>query len=175
MMIDSQQGVEMVAKVAQHWDVVVDGVQIFLCFLIIVYLFRNRSVYKKLKLMNTKNGSGDGFNTLVFTQTIKQQTDQAFANIIETIAVEQDRMESALKSGPRKNEAFDMSEFQIESNLLDKNEVSRKSEQTIRSDERHLRIQELAVSGMSAKQISEELKTPLGEVELVLNLINESH
>ena len=160
----------MVAKVAQHWDVVVDGVQIFLCLLIIVYLFRNQSVYKKLKLMNTKNGSGDGFNTLVFTQTIKQQTDQAFANIIETIAVEQDRLESALQSGPQKNETFEISEFHNQSDVLTKNEVYRRSEQTAGDEKRHVRIQNLAVSGMSAKQISEELKTPLGEVELILNL-----
>jgi transcriptional regulator len=32
------------------------------------------------------------------------------------------------------------------------------------------RIQKLAARGMSAKQIAEELKTPRGEVELILRL-----
>lgn len=38
------------------------------------------------------------------------------------------------------------------------------------SDPLHEQIQKLADKGMSVRQISEELKTPLGEVELVLSL-----
>ena len=37
-------------------------------------------------------------------------------------------------------------------------------------DPLHEQIQKLADKGMSIRQISEELKTPLGEVELVLSL-----
>ena len=42
--------------------------------------------------------------------------------------------------------------------------------ETTGSGERQTRIQKLASRGMSTKQISEELKTPLGEVELILSL-----
>ena len=40
------------------------------------------------------------------------------------------------------------------------------------SANRHEQIQKLADSGMSAKQISEKLKTSLGEVQLILSLEN---
>jgi DNA-binding NarL/FixJ family response regulator len=43
-------------------------------------------------------------------------------------------------------------------------------EETTGSGERQTRVQKLASRGMSIKQISEELKTPLGEVELILSL-----
>ncbi|UCD80768.1 MAG: hypothetical protein JSW26_04870, partial [Desulfobacterales bacterium] len=49
-------------------------------------------------------------------------------------------------------------------------EISSVSDGMSQIDELHQRIQQLAAKGMSAKQISQELKTPLGEVELILSL-----
>jgi DNA-binding CsgD family transcriptional regulator len=42
--------------------------------------------------------------------------------------------------------------------------------ETASQSDRQARIQQLAIRGLSAKQISDELKTPLGEIELVMSL-----
>jgi hypothetical protein len=173
-MKDLEQGVEMIALVVRHLDFFIDGIQILLCLLMVMYLFWNRSEYKKLKRVKTEIGAGHGFNTEVIMQTTRQEIDRAFANIIETITDEQDRLENVLQSGRRKDEAFGISEFQIQPQFASKSiRSSPNSEPKTGDNEKHLRIQNLALGGMSAKQISEKLKTPLGEVELVLDLRNE--
>jgi hypothetical protein len=176
-MEDQQQGVEMVIGILKNWEIVIDGVQIFLCLLILLYLFRNRSKKKDQFLMNTGREPGQDFNAHVLTQTIKQQVDRAFANVIEIIAIEQDRLESALQYDLPSDDAWDISEFHLRSKLSDRNESSRKTDFADSRDkrQRHEQIQNLAAGGMSTRQISEELKAPLSEVELILSLSSENN
>lgn len=165
----------MVFEILKNWEIVIDGVQIFLCLLILFYLFRNRSKKKDQVLMNTGSEPGQDFNAHVLTQTIKQQVDRAFAGVIETIAVEQERLESALQYDQPGYDAWDISEFHLRSKFSDGNEISRKADFTDGRDQRHEQIQNLAAGGMSTRQISKELKAPLGEVELILSLSSESN
>ena len=165
----------MVFEILNNWEIIIDGVQIFLCLLILFYLFRNRNKKKDRVLKNAGSELGRDFNAHVLTQTIKQQVDRAFTSIIDTIAAEQERLERALQYGHLNDDAWDISEFHLRSRLCDRNENLRKSDFTDVRDKRYERIQELATGGMSTRQISEELKAPLGEVELILSLSSESN
>ncbi len=167
----------MVFKAFEYWDVAIDGVQIFLCLLILVFLIRNQSKHKQSVFMKAKRGAenepGQSFAVQVFTENVKQQADQAFVNIFETIAFERRRLERALQFDHLSDEAFRISDFQMRSNESNSQEFSMTSKDKAKSGGRHEQIQKLATKGLSAKQISEELKTPQGEVELILSLQNK--
>ena len=160
----------MVFQMPQYWDVAIDGIQIILCFLILVFLIRSRKKNRKSAPDKVIRESGQSFNEQIFTQTLRQQLDQAFANIAETIAVEQGKLDQVLPISEPGRQAYGIS--QCQSSLLRPVDpgISQTGADASGSDLLHEQIQKLAVKGMSARQISEDLKTPLGEVELVLSL-----
>ena len=156
----------MVIEMLKHWEVAVDGIQIFLCLLILFFLIRNHRRKMEPDWMNHKNESGQDFNLQVFSQTISQQIELAFANILEVTANERRNLDKVLQ----------FHQF----NETDGNSAGSNSDDTLQRindsagpGEHQARIQRLATRGMSAKQISEELKTPMGEVELILSLQNQ--
>ena len=160
----------MVFQMPQYWDAAIDGVQIVLCFLILVFLIRSR----KRNLESARNGAtgefGQSFNVHIFTQTLKQQVDQAFAHIAETIALEQRKLDKLRPIGDSGSQAYGIAQYDSGLHRPVEQEISHLAGHAAGSDPLHEQIQKLAVEGMSARQISEELKTPLGEVELVLSL-----
>ena len=160
----------MVFTLPQYWDLAIDGIQIIICFLILVFLIRSRRKPTQSARQAAFNPTSQYFNVEVFSQTIKQQVDQAFAVITETIAVEQRKLYGVLLNRVADNEAFVISEFQSPLHQQKNPAAPAIFSESSSSDQLHEQIQKLAVKGRSARQISEELKTPLGEVELVLSL-----
>jgi hypothetical protein len=160
----------MVFQMPQYWDAVIDGIQIILCFIILVFIIRSRKKNRIPAPDKAIRESGQSFNEQIFTQTLRQQVDQAFANIAETIAVEQRKLEQVLPISEPGGQAYGI--LQCQSDLLAPVDlgISQTGADAAGSDLLHEQIQKLAVKGMSARQISEDLKTPLGEVELVLSL-----
>ena len=160
----------MVFQMPQYWDVAIDGIQIVLCFLILAFLIRSR----KRNLESARDGatreSGSSFNVHMFTQTLKQQVDQAFANIAETIALEQRKLDKLRPISDSGSQAYGIAQYDSGLHRPMGQEISHFAGHPSGSDPLNEQIRNLAVKGMSARQISEELKTPLGEVELVLSL-----
>ncbi len=160
----------MVFTLPQYWNVAIDGIQIIICFLILVFLVRSRRKPGQSARQAAFNQTSQYFNVEVFSQTIKQQVDQAFAVITETIAVEQRKLYAVLLNRVADNEAFVISEFQSSLHQQKNPATPAIFSESSSSDQLHEQIQKLAVKGLSARQISEKLKTPLSEVELVLSL-----
>jgi hypothetical protein len=160
----------MVLQVPHYWGTVVDGFQTILCLLILLFLVRNRRKHKASALEETLKESGKSFNIQVLSQTIKQQMDQAFANIADTMAAERFKLESLLPFNRPGHVIFPPSAFPTPSLRSAGSEISPVSDGRSQIDELNQQIQKLADKGMSARQISEELKTPLAEVELILSL-----
>ena len=160
----------MVFQMPQYWGVAIDGIQIVLCLLILVLLLRNRKQNRKFAQDKVIGESGQSFNVHVFVQTLKQQVDQTFANIAETIAVEQRKLDKLLPINDSDSRRHDIAQYQTGLHRSVNPEISPVDGDASGSDLLHEQIQKLALKGMSARQISEELKTPLGEVELVLSL-----
>ena len=159
-------GMEMM----EHWEVAVDGIQILLCLLILFFLVRNHRHKMKPDMMNPKRGSDQNFNLQVFSQAINQQVEMAFTNIQDVAANERRNFDKVLQFHPFNPAAHTEIRPQAFSSRRDGSFKHMK--ETTGSGERRTRIQKLASRGMSTKQISEELKTPLGEVELILSLQN---
>lgn len=160
----------MVFQMPQYWDVAIDGIQIVLCLSILIFLFRNRKKNRKFAQDEAFRESGQSFNVQIFNQTIKQQIDQAFANIAQTIAAEQHKLEQVLSIGESGNRSRDVAPYPLNFHPSVNSEISPITGNASDGDPLHEQIQKMADKGMSVRQISEELKTPLGEVELVLSL-----
>jgi len=160
----------MVFQMPQFWDVAIDGIQIILCLLILLFLIRSRRKNRKSALEKAIRDSGQSFNVQMFCQTLKQQVDQAFANISDTIAVEQRNLDEVLPISSYGKESYGILQSQSRLHRPAGQEISPLASDATGSDQLHEQIQNLADKGISARQISEDLKTPLGEVELVLSL-----
>jgi hypothetical protein len=160
----------MVFQMPQYWDVAIDGIQIVLCFLILIFLIRSREKNRKSAQDRAIGESGQSFNVQIFNQALKQQVDQAFARIAETIAAEQRKLDQILPIGDSGNRRYDIAPYPSNLHPSVNPEISPLAGKASDSDPLHEQIQKLADKGRSVRQISEELKTPLGEVELVLSL-----
>lgn len=160
----------MVFQIPQYWDVAIDGIQIVLCFIILVVLIRYRKKNRGFAPDKAIRESGPSFNVQIFTQSLKQQVDQAFANVAKTVDVEQRKLDKVLSISDSGGRRYDIAQYQTGLHRPVNPEIFPLSGDASGSDLLHEQIQKLAVKGMSARQISEELKTPLGEVELVLSL-----
>ena len=164
----------MVMEMVRYWDVAVDGIQILLCFLILFFLIRNHRRKIKPGMANPKNEPVRDFNLQVFSQTIDQQVELAFSNILEVAATERRKLDRILQF-----QSFvhaDPSSPEIQSPWLpsDGENSFQHVTETVGPSERQTRIEQLATRGMSAKQISEALKIATGEVELILSLQKNS-
>ena len=161
----------MVFQVPQFWDIVSDGFQIILCMLILCFYIKNRSIYKKFAVKKMINGAaGQSFNAHVFNTTIKQLVNQAFTNIIDTIAAERTGLESVLEQNPLGSEDNDISKEQSNSKSQNSHDNHPILDDRSEIVGRHDRVKRLSAKSMNARRISEKLKIPLAEVELILSL-----
>jgi len=159
-------GIEMM----ENWEVAVDGIQILLCLLILFFLVRNHRRKMNSVMMNPKRGVDQDFNLQVFSQAINQQVEMAFKNIQDVVADERQNLDKVLQFHPVNPADRGSAENRPQAFPSHRDGSFKLVEETTESGERQTRVQKLASRGMSIKQISEELKTPLGEVELILSL-----
>jgi hypothetical protein len=138
--------------------------------LILGLYFKNRAIHKKLAVNKIKNGGGQSFNAHVFNRIVKQQVDQALTNIVKTIAAERNGLESVLELNPLSSEDDDISKVQSNSQLPNSHDNHRISDDRSGSAGRHDKVRKFSAKGLSARKIAEELKIPIGEVELILSL-----
>ena len=68
------------------------------------------------------------------------------------------------------NEDDDISKVQSNSQLPNSHDNHRMPDDRSASTGRHEKVREFSTKGLSARKISEELKIPMGEVELILSL-----
>jgi hypothetical protein len=121
-------------------------------------------------LMNLTSEPGQNFNVQVFAQTINQQVELAFANILQVAARERRNLDEVLQFQQSNYADHSFPGSMTPSLPHRRGDTVQSVKETAGQDDRQTRIQELSAQGMNAKQISEELKTPLGEVELILSL-----
>ena len=164
----------MVVQLPQHWDVAIDGIQIILCILIVGLLIRNRRQNRETARNNSSGYAGPNFNVQIFTQTLKQQVDEAFANITRTIALEQDKLEKTLPICGAVSQTPEIGDTAAGRQRSDEQPFRPMSGEGPERDPLLDKIRQLAAKGKTSEQISEAVKVPLGEVELVLSLQPES-
>ena len=160
----------MVIELLKHWEVAVAGLQIFLCLLILFFLARYHRRRMKPDWLNPKPESGQDFNLSVFSQTINQQVELAFTNILKVAANERRELVKVLELQQYTYADHRFPGGRSSSPPSHPDDTAQSVQETAGQGDRQTRIQKLSTQGMNAKQISEELKTPLGEVELILSL-----
>ena len=160
----------MVFQVPQFWNLAGDGFQILLCLLMFSFFIKNRIIQKKNAFNIAKSATGQSFNTHIFSITVEQQLNQAFTNIIENITAERNGLESLLGLNPPNHEDEDISVVRANTQLSDLNANQRLTDDRIESAGRHDKIRKLAAKGLTARNISKELKISMSEVELILSL-----
>jgi hypothetical protein len=160
----------MVSQAPQFWDIASNGFQILLCLLILVFFLKNRAIHKKFAVNKLKSGIGQSFNAHVFNITVQQQVNQAFTNIIGTIAAERNGLESVLGPNSLCSENDNISKVQSNPQLPHSPDNHRVSDDRAVSAGRHDKVRKFSAKGLNARKISEELKIPISEVELVLSL-----
>jgi DNA-directed RNA polymerase specialized sigma24 family protein len=119
--------------------------------------------------VEAKTESGQSFNLQVLSQAINQQVEMAFSNILDSVAVERRHLDNVLQLNQFNPGGRIPTEQQRPPVLSKNSEILPRSKESASKDQHRERIQKLALKGMSAKQIAEELKTPMGEVELILS------
>jgi len=164
----------MVVHLPQHWDVAIDGIQIILCILILGFLIRNGRRNRESTRNHTIGESGQTFNAQMFTQSLKQRVDEAFANIAKAIALEQGKLEKTLPISGRGIQKHETGRYASGKHRPDEPQDAPSADDAPGRDPLLDKIRQLASTGKTAGQISEEMKVPLGEVELVLSLRAES-
>jgi hypothetical protein len=160
----------MVMEMMKNWEVAVDGIQIFLCLLIIFFLIRNHRHRLKPDSTNPQQVSGQDFNLQVFSQTIRQQIEMAFAHIQNVVANECHNLEKVLQLQQVKHLSPRPSDISVASPSTDSGGAFEKLNESADQSKLQTRIRKMTGRGMSPKQIADELKTPLGEIELILSL-----
>jgi len=168
-------GDEMILNLIDNWEVALDGFQIFLCCLILVFLVCNRKKSKLIKMKSSANANAGGFNTEIRIQSIKQQADQIFDTILNSINREKQNLERLFEASL----AADMSktaQLRITGAVHSPQygEARFTMGQHEPTAETHQLIETLAARGMGAGEIASQLKVPLAEVELLLKIKKDS-
>jgi len=160
----------MVMEMIKNWEVAVDGIQIFLCLLILFFLIRNHRSRLKPDSTNPQQVSGQDFNAQVFSQTVRQQIEMAFTHIQNVVANECHNLEKVLQLQQVKHLSHRPPDISAASHPTHCGGAFEKLNESADQSKLQTRIRKMTGRGMSPKQIADELKTPLGEIELILSL-----
>ena len=160
----------MAFQLPEIWEVAGDGFQILLCLLVLGFFFKNRAIQRKYAGINIKSSTGQAFNTQIFNISVEQQINQAFTNIIKTIAKERNGLERTLGLIPLNHEDDHVSMVPANSQPPKRYGNHLVSNDRMARAGRHDKVRKLAAKGLNIKKISKVLKIPISEVELILSL-----
>jgi hypothetical protein len=156
----------MTIETMPFWELVLDGIQIFLCAIILLFLIRNRIKYKRLILNTSPNDYATPFSSEIRIQKLRQATEHTFDTIFE--AIQQERLALRKYYDPQNySHELDTSAVAppIGINAAASTDDNRDLEAADFSE-----ILTLSKKGLSAREISQRVNMPRGEVELVLRL-----
>ena len=158
----------MITELLPIWELVLDGIQIFLCVMIFLFLIHNKIRYKRWILATTPQKESITFSDEIHIQHLKQLTEKCFDSVIDTI--NQERVEL-------------QAHFDGDTSLSAKSgsviPTAQDFKTVIQGDQRNAgdtefanfnEIIALAGKGLSIREISQQLNMPSGEVELVVRL-----
>ena len=152
------------------WEFVLDGIQIFLCGGILLFLIYNKIKYKRMTLDVPPKDNSTAFADEIRIQSLKQQTEQAFDTILNVIHQEHRALQNHYDIEEKKDThslALGCSE---RIKKLSRPDGENGSElKAMDNDE----IFALSKKGLAAKEISQTINRPRGEVELILRLNNK--
>lgn len=157
----------MVLHTLNIWEIAVDATQIGLCGLILLFLIRNLMKFKRRAPNSPYDPKSANLNTEFVVEAVRQQTELAFSHILESVEKERQTLRAY----------FELRETQLASGLLrfpasgHTDTLSRAERlESNSADAIYREIENLAEQGLSLSDISEKLRVPRAEVDLVLKL-----
>ena len=162
----------MAFQIFRFWEIALDGVQILLCGIILLFLIRNKLKYNQLILKASSKNNSNDFPSEIILQSLRQQTEQIFDSILHFI--QQERLSLKNFHDIREIKQYRSSfVFEPENQTATIDPITAKS--GIESDSRSIdQIIALSNKGLSLTDISEKAKIPRGEVRLILRLNNKT-
>jgi len=159
----------MTVQMITLWELLLDGIQIFLCAVILFFLIYNKIKHKRLILNTSAKENTADFSNEMRLQNLQQVAENAFDAIVDDINRQRLSLMRHFVSNESDHLAGDyILPVAVESGS-DQPEDYKNEEDTAEFGE----IFGLAEKGLSTREISQRLNMPRGEVELVLRLNKE--
>jgi hypothetical protein len=158
----------MVILEALQWDMLYDAIQVVLCGVILCGMIWQRRNYIRRLTEGNPGHRLPSFSAEVLLQTVRQQTEQALETILGAVTAERAKLQPLLDTA-------DLPSLPTE-RRINAADVPFRLGQEASSDGGSEEygpydgIRNLAEHGFSARQIAEQIKRPVGEVELALQL-----
>jgi hypothetical protein len=158
----------MTIQMLPLWELVLDGTQIFLCAIAILFLLHNKIKYKRWILTAPPKDNADAFSIEMHVQNLKQQTEQTLDKIIDVINQERVALQ------PHYDLADDKHEIKVP--VIEPSARIKTSAQADHNSDSDAgitnfgEILDLSKKGLSTREISQRVNMPRGEVELILRL-----
>lgn len=152
---------------AVRWDLLGSGFQIALCAGILFGWVRRRA-RRRSAPQSEPAAVRPIFAQEVFLETIRQQTEQAWQNILAVVETERDRLQRALAGAgaafhPAETEANGSADALVAFRWGDPDPDG--------SEPRgYAALDALAEQGLSSRQIADRMNRPAGEIELALKM-----
>jgi len=157
---------------AVRWDLLGSGFQIALCAGILFGWVRRR-VRQRYAAQSEPAAVRPIFAQEVFLQTIRQQTELSWQNILAVVETERDRLQRALAGAGVASHTVE-AESSISGDALAAFRWG--DPEPDGSEPRwHAALDALAEQGLSSRQIADRVNRPAGEIELALKMRRESH
>jgi hypothetical protein len=160
----------MIFQIPQYWQLAIDGLQIFLCLLILFFFVARRTKSRKMAAESVAADQFSNFNARFLAESFQQQTDQAFDNILTVISNERRNLDRLLQLLAEKQPDAGIT-AQIDDAVA---QAAASTQDCLPDDQLKAEVKKLAASGKDTGQISRQMKIPVGEVELILNLTKKS-
>ena len=159
----------MTIQMLPLWELVLDGIQIFLCACILFFLIRYKIKYKRLILNSSPKEYTAEFSNEMRLQHLKQVTEKAFDSIVDVINRQRLSLQKHYDSDER-NHQLDACVLPVAVEInADRPEDKQSEDAAAEFGE----IFSLSEKGLSTREISQRVNMPRGEVELVLRLNKE--
>ena len=160
----------MIFQIPQYWQLAIDGLQIFLCLLILFFFVTKRTKNRKTAVKSIESDPVSNFNARFLAESFHQQTDQAFDNILTVISRERRNLDGLLQLLVEKQP-----DVAVSAQIFDAPaQAVAGTHDLLPDDQLKAEVQKLSDSGKNTGQISRQMKIPVGEVELILNLTKQS-
>ena len=156
----------MTIEMMPLWELVLDGIQIFLCAIILFFLIRNRIKHNRLILNTSPHDDTAEFSSEIRIQHLKQATEYTFDAIVDVI--QQERLALQKYYEPQKRHLEVQPSDLAPPTGIDT--VPPSDEQRDVNAAEFSEIFRLSEKGLSTREISQRVSMPRGEVELVLRL-----
>ena len=156
----------------EFWGILLNITGSCLWAITILFLFMHKVKEKRKKLKDCRIAEHKKFDEEVFSQLIKQQTESAFNTISLTIRNERRLLAELIENGKLKKMKNNSENLRIDESKLSFLEMDRMEEKAFinNGDDRYAEVLKLADRGMSTRKISEKVKIPKGEIEMLVSL-----